>query len=345
MKNIFLASMTDRENRGRGKGTRTGATKTAFSPLTVVLLIVLILYALTLIGLLFWAVITSFKSQAEFRINILGFPDKWVWNYGEVFRSFQVSVMAEDGKGPAGRIVFDHVSFSYAGRAHDVEDISFTVPAGGSLGIIGPTGSGKSTIIRLMLRLYDADSGRIYIDGRDVRSIPGPELYAMFGTAMQQDFLYADTVEENIRFGREIGRESMEEAARIAQADGFIRSFADGYGHELAQKGANLSGGQKQRLLISRALAGRPEILVLDDSSSALDYRTDAALRRALASERGECTVVTVAQRVSSVKNCDCILVLEEGRIIGSGRHEELLESCAAYREISESQMGGAIVD
>ncbi len=254
-------------------------------------------------------------------------------------------VMAEDGKGPAGRIVFDHVSFSYAGRAHDVEDISFTVPAGGSLGIIGPTGSGKSTIIRLMLRLYDADSGRIYIDGRDVRSIPGPELYAMFGTAMQQDFLYADTVEENIRFGREIGRESMEEAARIAQADGFIRSFADGYGHELAQKGANLSGGQKQRLLISRALAGRPEILVLDDSSSALDYRTDAALRRALASERGECTVVTVAQRVSSVKNCDCILVLEEGRIIGSGRHEELLESCAAYREISESQMGGAIVD
>jgi ATP-binding cassette subfamily B protein len=171
------------------------------------------------------------------------------------------------------------------------------------------------------------------------------ELYTIFGVAMQADFLYAETIEENILLGRDISHEDVVWAARIAQADGFITDFADGYEHVLAQKGSNISGGQKQRLLISRAVAGHPDILILDDSSSALDYKTDAALRKALASELSDTTVITVAQRVSSVKNCDLILVIDEGQIIGYGKHEELMESCLEYKEISDSQMGGAFLE
>jgi ATP-binding cassette subfamily B protein len=157
--------------------------------------------------------------------------------------------------------------------------------------------------------------------------------------------LYADTIEENICFGRDIAHEDVVHAAKIAQADSFITSFADGYEHKLTPHGTNISGGQKQRVLISRALAANPEILILDDSSSALDYKTDAALRMALREHRKDTTVITVAQRVSSVKNSDLILVLEEGKIIGMGTHDMLLSECEAYREISESQMGGAFVD
>lgn len=248
-------------------------------------------------------------------------------------------------KDTENHIEFEDVGFSYIGRRSDLEHISFTLPRGGSLGIIGATGSGKSTLIKLLLRFYDVDSGAVRINGRDVRTIPHDELYAMFGTAMQFDFLYADTIEENIKFGRDLTHEKVVQAAVIAQADDFITAFAEGYGHMLAQKGTNISGGQKQRLLIARAVAAKPDILVLDDSSSALDYKTDAALRRALAERMKGTTVVTVAQRVSSVKGCDLILVLDEGRIIGAGSHEELLERCPEYREISKSQMGGALLD
>jgi ATP-binding cassette subfamily B protein len=167
----------------------------------------------------------------------------------------------------------------------------------------------------------------------------------MFGSALQNDFLYADTIEENIRFGRDLTHEEVVRAATIAQADSFITGFADGYGHMLSSHGTNISGGQKQRLLISRAIAACPEILILDDSSSALDYKTDAALRKALSENLQNTTVVTVAQRVSSVKDCDLIIVLSEGRIIGIGSHDVLLSSCEEYREISESQMGGAFVE
>ncbi|MBO5670417.1 MAG: ABC transporter ATP-binding protein, partial [Clostridia bacterium] len=153
------------------------------------------------------------------------------------------------------------------------------------------------------------------------------------------------TIEENIRFGRAVSHDQIVHAAKIAQADDFIMSFADGYEHKLSQKGTNISGGQKQRVLISRALAARPEILILDDSSSALDYKTDAALRNALAAHMQDTTLVTVAQRVSSIKDCDLILVLDEGKIIGIGQHEHLLETCEEYREISDSQMGGAFVE
>lgn len=242
-------------------------------------------------------------------------------------------------------IVFDQVAFSYKGKRNDLEHISFSIPRGGSLGIIGATGSGKSTLIRLLLRFYDPDQGSIYINGRNIRTVPKDRLYAMFGSAMQADFLYADTIEENIRFGREIPHDDVVRAAKIAQADAFITGFAEGYQHTLSPHGTNISGGQKQRVLISRALAASPEILILDDSSSALDYKTDAALRSALAEHMQETTVVTVAQRVSSVKDCGLILVLSGGRIIGMGDHEYLLAHCEEYREISESQMGGAFVE
>ena len=242
-------------------------------------------------------------------------------------------------------IEFDDVCFSYLGRKNDMEHISFKLPKGGSLGIIGATGSGKSTLLKLLLRFYDVNSGAVRINGRDVRTIPHDEFYAMFGTAMQYDFLYADTVEENIKFGRDLTHEQVEQAAITAQGHDFITAFADGYDHMLAQKGTNISGGQKQRLLIARAVAAKPEILVLDDSSSALDYKTDAALRTALEPRMTESTVVTVAQRVSSVKDCDLILVLEDGAIIGAGDHEHLLATCAEYKEISDSQMGGAFID
>ena len=248
-------------------------------------------------------------------------------------------------KDSEAHIVFDKVSFSYNGKKNNVENIQFELPKGGSLGIIGATGSGKSTIIRLLMRFYDVCEGNIYIHGENIRTIPKDRFYKMFGSALQFDFLYADTIEENICFGRDIAHEDVVRAAKIAQADGFITSFADGYAHRLTPHGTNISGGQKQRVLISRALAAKPEILILDDSSSALDYKTDAALRAALLEHMKDTTVITVAQRVSSVKNCDVILVLDEGKIIGMGTHDSLLKECAEYREISESQMGGAFVD
>lgn len=242
-------------------------------------------------------------------------------------------------------IVFNNVCFSYNGKRNDLDNVSFSLKRGGRLGIIGATGSGKSTAVKLLLRFYDVTEGEIYINGKDIRTLEKQSFYAMFGTALQQDFLYADTIEENIRFGRDLPFESIESAARIAQAEGFINDFPEGYGHILSQHGTNISGGQKQRLLIARALASNPEILILDDSSSALDYKTDSQLRKALSENMNDTTVITVAQRVSSVKDCDLIIVLDEGKIIGMGRHDELLESCTEYREISDSQMGGAFVE
>ena len=252
----------------------------------------------------------------------------------------------DDGRGdPSYHISFENVSFSYLGKSNNVSDISFSLKKGESLGIIGATGSGKSTILRLLMRFYDANEGIIRINGKDIRSYTREQLTAMFGVVFQNDFLYANTIEENIRFGRDIADEDMINAAKIAQAHEFITSFADGYAHTISTGGTNLSGGQRQRLLISRAIAGMPEILILDDSSSALDYKTDANLRSALSSALPDSTVITVAQRVSSVKNCDLILVIDSGRIIGCGKHEELLNTCTEYKEISDSQMGGAFLD
>jgi ATP-binding cassette subfamily B protein len=236
-------------------------------------------------------------------------------------------------------IEFSNVSFSYKGVHNDLADISFALARGGSLGIIGATGSGKTTLIRLLMRFYDVSGGSVRINGRDVRTIPPKELYPMFGAAFQHDFLYADTVEENIKLGRDISHEDVVRAATVAQAHDFISAFPEEYGHMLAQKASNISGGQKQRLLIARAIATHPEILVLDDSSSALDYKTDAALRKALKDELRSTTVITVAQRISSVKDSDMIIVMDEGRITGVGTHDELMRDNAEYGEIYYSQM------
>ena len=258
----------------------------------------------------------------------------------------ELKILEDDGKGDDGyHISFENVSFSYLGKKDNAKNISFKLKRGERLGIIGATGSGKSTILRLLMRFYDVNSGTVRINGRDVRSYTPEELTAMFGIVFQNDFIYADTIEENIRFGRDISHEQIVEAAKLAQADEYISAFSDGYAHAVSTAGTNLSGGQRQRLLISRAVAGRPEILILDDSSSALDYKTDANLRRALADALPDSTVITVAQRVSSVKSCDHILVIEDGEIIGAGTHDELIESCAEYKEISDSQMGGAFLE
>lgn len=244
-------------------------------------------------------------------------------------------------------INFEGVDFAYNGKGKVLHDISFSLPKGGTLGIIGATGSGKTTLLALLMRFYDVSRGEVRIGGRDVRAIPEDELHSMFGVAMQNDFIFAGTIEENIDFGRGLSHEDIVRAARIAQADEFITGMPEGYGRMLTSKGTNVSGGQRQRLLIARAIAARPQILVLDDASSALDYKTDAALRRALrdeiAAEGG--SVVVVAQRVSSVMNSDLIIVLDGGRMIASGTHDELMESCEVYREISRSQMGGAFLE
>lgn len=242
-------------------------------------------------------------------------------------------------------ITFTDVGFSYFGKSKNLENISFSLQKGQRLGIIGATGSGKSTLIRLLLRFYEPNEGEIRINGKKITAYSREDLTNMIGASLQNGFIYADTIAENIRFGRNIPDEDMFRAAEIAQAHQFISDIPDGYNHLLSANGTNLSGGQRQRVLLARALAGQPEILVLDDSSSALDYKTDALLRQALDANLTDTTVITVAQRVSSVKNCDLILVLEDGRIIGKGTHNDLLETCLAYREISDSQMGGAFVD
>ncbi len=258
----------------------------------------------------------------------------------------ELETIEDDGKGnPALHISFEKVCFSYLGKTNNLTDISFSLKKGETLGIIGATGSGKSTVLRLLMRFYDANEGIIRINGKDIRSYKRDELTSMFGVVFQNDFLYADTIEENIRFGRDIEKEDIVNAAKIAQAHDFITSFTDGYAHSISTGGTNLSGGQRQRVLISRAIAGNPEILILDDSSSALDYKTDANLRKALSEVLPDSTIITVAQRVSSVKNCDLILVIEDGVIIGCGKHDELMVSCAEYKEISDSQMGGAFLD
>ncbi len=244
------------------------------------------------------------------------------------------------------KIEFENVSFSYNGIKNDLNNVSFKLYENETLGIIGPTGSGKTTLIALMMRQYDADSGRILIDGRDVRSMSRAEISRKFGAAFQNDFLFADSLRTNIAFGRNLDDSALLEGAKNAQALQFIEEKPGGLDFELSIKGANLSGGQKQRVILSRALAGNPEILVLDDSSSALDYATDAKLRKAIRENySSKTTSVIVAQRISSIKHSDLILVIEDGNITGSGCHDDLIKSCALYREISESQMGGALLE
>ena len=249
-------------------------------------------------------------------------------------------IMAEEAPAEnAPHIEFKNVSFSYTGVGKNIDNLSFTLEHGQTLGILGATGSGKSTILNLLMRLYEADEGQILLDGQDIRTIDYETLRAKFGVVFQNDFVTEGDIAHNIRFFRDLPDEALEKAALHAQA-GFIAEKEGGMAAEVVVRGNNLSGGQKQRLLIARALAANPEILVLDDASSALDYRTDAALRKALRENYRNTTTVLVTQRISSLCHADLILVLSDGQVIGAGKHEDLMASCEEYKLIAHTQMG-----
>lgn len=238
-------------------------------------------------------------------------------------------------------IVFDGVSFSYNGVEANLEDLSFSLGRGETLGIIGATGSGKSTLVSLLVRFYDPDSGSIRIGGRDLRSIPTDELRAKFGVVFQNDFIVGTDIRENVDFYRGLDDDSLNIAAKDAQAAEFIDAAENRWARTVTSRGTNLSGGQKQRLLVARALAAKPEILILDDSSSALDYKTDMQMRRAIREHHGDTTTVIVAQRISAIKHANLILVLDDGVVVGRGTHETLMRDSEIYRSIAEVQMGG----
>jgi ATP-binding cassette subfamily B protein len=243
-----------------------------------------------------------------------------------------------------GRVEFRDVTFGYPGAERPaLSRISFTAEPGEVIAIIGSTGAGKSTLVHLLLRFYDVQSGSILVDGVDVRRMTQEQLRAKIGYVPQQTVLFSGSVRENIGYGKAgAGQGEIARAAAIAQADQFIAVLKEGYDAAIGQGGGNLSGGQKQRLAIARALVRQPEIYVFDDCFSALDFKTDARLRAALKEATKEATVIMVAQRVSTVMHADRIIVLDEGRIAGSGTHEELLASCAIYREIVGSQLAEA---
>jgi ATP-binding cassette subfamily B protein len=240
-----------------------------------------------------------------------------------------------------GLVEFRDVSFAYPGAEERVlHDVSFTALPGQTTAFVGPTGSGKSTLIGLILRFYDATAGQVLVDGIDVRRLRQEDLRAKIGYVSQRAVLFSGTIESNIQYGDE--QADVEQAATTAQATEFIDRLDQRFEHGIAQGGTNVSGGQKQRLAIARAIARRPEIYIFDDSFSALDFRTDAMLRDALSRETENRTVLIVAQRISTIMQAEKIVVLDAGRIVGEGRHEELLRNCPVYREIAASQFAEA---
>ena len=253
----------------------------------------------------------------------------------------------KEKKVESGRVEFKDVSFGYGkgdGRNDLVlEHISFSAESGQTIGIIGSTGSGKTSLVQLIPRLYDAAGGEVLVDGVNVRDYSLKNLREGVGMVLQKNVLFSGTIKENLRWGNEDApMEEIVEAAKSAQADGFVRSFQFEYGTEMGQGGVNVSGGQKQRLCIARALLKKPKILILDDSTSAVDTATEARIRESFQNELKDTTKIIIAQRISSVKDADLILVLEDGQIIGKGTHAELLESCEAYNEIYTTQMGSS---
>lgn len=241
-----------------------------------------------------------------------------------------------------GSVEFKDVSFGY-GKGGDrvLEHISFKAEPGQTIGIIGATGSGKTSLVQLIPRLYDVTEGAVLVDGVDVRDYSLKNLRNGVGMVLQKNVLFSGTIEENLRWGDEdASREELVKAAVNAQADGFVTAFKNGYHTEIGQGGAGVSGGQKQRLCIARALLKKPKILILDDSTSAVDTATEAAIRESFKNELKDTTRIIIAQRISSVQDADRILVLDDGKIIGSGTHEELLRTCRAYEEIYVTQTG-----
>ena len=240
-----------------------------------------------------------------------------------------------------GVVQFDHVNFRFPGADADaLEDITFTAEPGKTTAIIGSTGCGKSTLLNLIPRFYDVTGGKITLDGVDLRQMPQETLRAQLGYVPQKGMLFSGTIESNLKFGGDaIPDADMVQAAEIAQATEFISAKPEGYQSPIAQGGTNVSGGQKQRLSIARAIVKNPKVYLFDDSFSALDYKTDVTLRRALKEKTGDATVIIVAQRISTVLHADQILVLDDGRIVGCGRHADLLATCPEYREIAKSQL------
>lgn len=244
-----------------------------------------------------------------------------------------------------GKIEFRNVSFRYYKNNHEkvLDDISFTVEPGQTVGMIGSTGSGKTTLVQMIPRLYDTDEGEVLVDDINVKDYSLKHLRDGVGMVLQKNVLFSGTILENLKWGdEEASKEQIQEAADAAQADGFVRTFQEGYETELGQGGVNVSGGQKQRLCIARALLKKPKILILDDSTSAVDTATEAKIRESFSTTLKETTKLIIAQRITSVMDADQILVLEEGRIVGRGSHEELMASCETYREIYNSQMEAA---
>lgn len=248
----------------------------------------------------------------------------------------------QKGKG-SGEIEFKDVTFRYPGAADDsLKDISFTAHKGQTLAIIGATGSGKTTLVSLIARFYDTTSGEVLVDGVNVKDYTFDALYNKLGYITQKAVLFNRSVKDNICFGEslnDINEKDVENSVELSQAREFVDGLDDGLNHKIAQGGKNVSGGQKQRLSIARALARKPEILVFDDSFSALDYRTDAKLRDGLSKKLTDTTKVIVAQRISTIRHADQILVLDEGKIVGKGTHEELMNNCDVYKEIAMSQL------
>jgi ATP-binding cassette subfamily B multidrug efflux pump len=243
--------------------------------------------------------------------------------------------------GIRGQMDFQNVCFKYPGAEdYILQNITFTARPGQTVAIVGGTGSGKSTLVNLIPRFYDVTEGKVLVDGADVREVTQHDLRDKIGYIPQQTVLFSGSIESNLKYAKqEANQADIEKAASIAQSTDFITASEKGYATDISQGGMNLSGGQKQRLSIARALVKKPEIYIFDDSFSAVDYKTDVALRRALKQETDQATVLIVAQRISTIMNADYIIVLEEGRIVGKGNHKELMESCEVYRELALSQL------
>lgn len=257
------------------------------------------------------------------------------------------SAPTESSQVREGRVEFRDVSFKYYkdNPLTVLDQVSFVAEPGQTVGIIGSTGSGKSTIVSLLARLYDTDEGAVLVDGHDVRSYNVSDLRKAMGFVPQRNVLFSGSVKENIRWGDAAASdEAVVRAATIAQANDFVQGMPQGYETELAQGGSNVSGGQRQRLCIARALVGDHKILVLDDSTSAVDAQTDRSIRESLAQDYAHATKIIVAQRVEALRDADLVVVMDEGRVVGRGTHEELLATCATYAEIAASQAAGGVV-
>ena len=265
---------------------------------------------------------------------------------GEVF-ALKNNMKWQEGKGEnaivTGTVEFENVSFSYEGQAESavIRNVTLSFKAGETIGIIGSTGSGKSSLVGLIPRFYDSLSGSVKVGGEDVKNIDPRKLREKIAIVPQKTVLFTGTVSENIRWGKEDAATwEIVKAAEMADAHEFVSSFPEGYETRLGQGGVNFSGGQKQRICIARALIRKPEILILDDCTSAVDVATEAKIKAALKQYAKDLTCIIIAQRITSVMDCDMIVVMDLGQVVATGRHDELMKTCRVYREIFESQMG-----